>query len=162
MSLRNFVVGLALLPALAAPSFAAEPLVLRQDHSQVVTLNRSPAIVVVGNPSIAEATIQGNFLFLHGRGAGSTNILIFDDQGKQMANYDVDVTFGSDNDVTMIKAAKLNTYVCATGGTCEPVMHPGDDYDAYFKPMAQKPNEDKISLATGQKNADAKEPPPAQ
>ncbi|MFT3989154.1 pilus assembly protein N-terminal domain-containing protein [Aestuariivirga sp.] len=149
------------LPALAAQTFAAEPLTLTQDHSQVLTLNRSPAIVVVGNPSIAEATIQGNFLFLHGRGFGSTNIMIFDDQGKQLANYEVDVTSGSDNTVTMIKAAQLNTYVCPVGRDCESIMHPGDSYD-YFKSQAKQPNEDKINLATGQKSADAKEPPPAQ
>lgn len=157
-SLTGLLLGMTLALA-AGQASAAQPLVVYSDQSQIIDLARPPGTVVIGNPSIADATIQGQKVFLHGRGFGTTNVIILDEQGEQLVNFEVDVRFGGHNNVSLFKAGALQSYVCV--GDCEAIMHPGDE-PTFFKDIALKPNQDKINLATGQKPAEANQPPPAQ
>lgn len=148
-----------LLTGLASQAIAAQPMIVYTDQSKIIKLTRAPGIVVVGNPSIADATIQGNSVFLHGRGYGTTNIIILDEDGAQIADFEIDVQLGGANNVALFKAGALQSYVCAQD--CETAMHVGDQ-PGYFKDVVLERNKDKIDLATGQKSAEADEPPPAQ
>jgi hypothetical protein len=145
--------------SLAGQVDAAQPLVVYTDQSKIIDLAQTPSIVVVGNPSIADVTIQGNKVFLHGRGFGTTNVMILDEQGTQLADFEIDVQLGGNNNVSLFKAGGLQTYVCA--GDCEVAMHVGDA-PSYFKDTVLERNKDKIELATGQKSSEANQPPPAQ
>ncbi len=138
---------------------ATEQLVLRTDQAKIIDVARSPSIVVVGNPSIADATIQGNRVFLHGRAYGTTNVIILDNDGAQLADFAVDVQQGGQNNVSLFKAGHLQTYVCATN--CETMLHVGDNPN-HYKDVVLNRTEEKINLATGQRTAEANEPPPAQ
>ena len=155
--LTGMIFGLAL--AYAGQATAAQPLVLYADQSKIISLTGTPSIVVVGNPSIADATIQGQRVFLHGRSFGTTNVVILNDNGDQLADFEIDVQLGGGNNVSLFKAGALYTYVCAAD--CESVMHIGDQ-PVYFKDVVLDRNKDKIKLATGQTSAEANEPPPAQ
>ena len=101
---RPGLLAAAALLATAAAALAGEPVTARLDHSQIFTLARTPTTVVVGNPSIADVTLEGNNLYLHARAFGETNVLVLDDLGKQLANYDVTVETGGDNGVYVFKA----------------------------------------------------------
>ena len=157
-SFARYLVSAALLLS-AGYASAAQPMVLRTDQATIIEMARSPSIVVVGNPSIADATIQGNKVFLHGRSFGNTNVIILDSDGAQLADFEVDVQQGGHNNVSLFKAGSLQSYVCA--GDCQSSLHPGDHPD-YFKDVVLKPSQEKINLATGQRTAEANEPPPAQ
>jgi len=162
MTIKHSLTGILFLVSFACgagQAAAAQPLVLYTDQSKIVDLARAPGVVVVGNPSIADATIQGRRVFLHGRSFGTTNVIVLDEDGDQLADFEVDVQLGGRNNVSLFKAGSLQSYVCA--GDCEVIMHVGDQPD-YFKDVVQKRNEDKIGLATGQKSAEANQPPPAQ
>lgn len=162
MTINNGLTGIflaATLACTAAPAIAAQPLVVYTDQSKIIDLSRAPGIVVVGNPSIADATIQGQKVFLHGRGFGTTNVIILDEDGAQLADFEIDVQLGGQNNVALFKAGSLQSYVCVDN--CEAAMHVGDFPD-YFKEIVLERNKDKIGLATGQKSAEANEPPPAQ
>lgn len=162
MTIKHSLTGILFLTSFACganQAAAAQPLLLYTDQSKIVDLARSPGVVVVGNPSIADATIQGRRVFLHGRSFGTTNVIVLDEDGDQLADFEVDVQLGGRNNVSLFKAGSLYSYVCA--GDCETVMHVGDHPD-YFKDVVHKRNEDKIGLATGQKSAEANQPPPAQ
>jgi len=148
-----------LLAGIASQAIAAQPLVVYTDQSKIISLARAPGVVVVGNPSIADATIQGNSVFLHGRGYGTTNIIILDEDGGQLADFEIDVQLGGANNVALFKAGSLQSYVCVED--CQTAMHVGDNPD-YFKDVVLERNKDKIDLATGQKSAEADQPPPAQ
>ncbi len=148
-----------LLAGGASEAIAAQPLIVYTDQSQIINLSRAAGVVVVGNPSIADATIQGNSVFLHGRGFGTTNVIILDEDGGHLANFEIDVQLGGRNNVALFKAGGLQSYVCAPD--CETQMHVGDT-PGHFKETVLERNKDKIDLATGQKSAESDEKPPAE
>lgn len=162
MTIKHSLTGLLLTVTLAfasGPVAAAQPLIVYTDQSKIIEVSRSPGVVVVGNPSIADASIQGNKVFLHGRGYGTTNVIILDEQGAQLADFLIDVQLGAPNTVSLFKAGALQSYTCVED--CESIMHVGDN-PVYFKDVVLDRNKDKINLATGQKSAEANQPPPAQ
>lgn len=151
----TLVFGLTLATA-AGGARAAEPITLFSDQSQIMTMARTPGTVVVGNPSIADVTIQGKQVFLHGKTYGTTNITILDEAGDQLALFEITVQLGGHNDVALFKAGALASYVCAPD--CESSLHIGDEKD-YYKNLVSQANA-KIGLATGQKSGEATAPPP--
>ena len=153
MTMKKILPGLSILFAVLLPvaaASAAETLILKTDQTQVMMLNKVPGTVVIGNPSIADLTIEGKQLFLHGRGFGTTNIIIFDQAGKEAYNYEVTVMNGASNDVAMYKAGSMFTYVCAPD--CEGAMHVGDN-PAWFGLMLGQTGT-KAGFATGKTASD--------
>jgi len=69
--------------------------------------------VVVGNPSIADVTVQDNMVVLMGRNYGVTNLIILDRQGNQLAALDVTVQITDKNAVQVFKAGGRMTLACA-------------------------------------------------
>lgn len=130
---------------------AQNELTVYADHSQIVRLTRAPGTIVVGNPSIADVTIQGNQLFIHGRGFGKTNVIVLDENGNPLAEYAVNVELEDDYNVAVFKGGGLQaTYSCKTD--CEAALHIGDDKDR-FK-LVQSQQNDKLGIAQGQKPGD--------
>ena len=155
---RSRLSGLVSALVLVATSFAAqaaEPIIIRSDQSQIIVMPRQPATVVVGNPSIADVTIQGQNVFLHARSYGTTNIIILDDEGKQLADYEVTVMLGGSNNLAMFKGGLQYTYVCAPD--CEVSLHVGDDLD-WFNKLVAGEMKTKNSLAMGQKGGETAAP----
>jgi len=140
-------------------ALAGEPIVARLDHSQIFAMARTPATVVVGNPSIADVTIEGKNVFLHARAYGTTNVLVLDDEGKQLADYDVTVQTGGDNNVIVYKAGFSQSYVCAP--LCESTLHIGDA-KGYFLELIAPEQKQRNSIAMGQKDGEAKQPVESQ
>jgi hypothetical protein len=135
----------------ASVAHAGEPITVYTDHSRILTVARAPATIVVGNPSIADVTIQGNQVFLHARSFGTTNVIIMDAADKMLADYEVTVQTGGDDNVYVFKSGSLNTYVCAP--ECEATLHVGDDKDYFMKWIAPE-QQRKIGIALGQKEGE--------
>ena len=145
--------GLALL-FVAGTARAGQEIIARLDHSQIFAMARVPATVVVGNPSIADVTIEGTNVFVHARAYGETNVLVLDEGGKQLADYDVVVQPGGGNGVYVFKAGASYSYICAPD--CQSTLHVGDDtawYDAVAKQQISRNN-----IALGQKSGEAAKP----
>jgi hypothetical protein len=146
----------AVLSALAlfgasAVAQAGQPITIYTDHSRILRVDRAPGTVIVGNPSIADVTIQGTQVFLHARSYGTTNIIIMDDNGNQLADYDVTVQTGGSDNVFVFKAGAVKqTYLCAPD--CEATLHVGDDKD-FFKDLATQ-QQSKVNIALGQKSGE--------
>ena len=142
---------LALL-ALNAPAWSAEELTVNTDQSQIVSVDRAPGTVVVDNPTIADVTIQGNQLFIHGRVFGKTNITVLDENGNQLAEYAVNVVVDDNYNVVVFKAgvgASIQKESCTCKTDCESVFHIGDSLD-YYK-LINEQQKNKLGLAQGQK-----------
>ncbi len=143
--------SLALIGAVSTAQ-AGEAITVFTDHSRILSVDRSPGTVVVGNPSIADVTIQGNQVFLHARSYGSTNVIIMDEAGNELASYDVTVQTGGGDNVFVFKAGAIKqTYLCAPD--CESILHVGDEKD-YFKELASQ-QKSKVSIALGQKSGES-------
>ena len=172
MTAINRIFGLAVLSGLATTAVltpaSAEEITVAADQSQVISLDRTPGTVVVGNPTIADVTMQGNLLFVHGRVFGKTNIIVLDENGSQLGDYAINVLTDDSYNVVVFKAGVgesiiKESYTCKTD--CESVFHIGDSLD-YYK-LINEQQKNKLSLAQGQKageNGDGSsgQAPPAQ
>lgn len=149
------VLALALFCSPAA--IAAQELVIKTDQTQLIDVTGNPGTVVIGNPSIADATVQGNKIFVHGRAFGSTNLIILDQNGNQIAALDITVQLGGENNLAIYKAGVRYSYVCAPN--CEATLQAGDQVD-WFGDIV-KMNNTKSAAASSRRSGEAA-PPVAQ
>ena len=99
--------------ALSAPALA-EDLSVSKDQSKVIKLTGAASTVVVGNPAIADVTMQdASTAFVTGKGYGTTNVIAMDADGRQIASFRVVVTSSADRSVTLIKGREQITLSCA-------------------------------------------------
>ncbi len=91
--------ALALAFLHTSASLAAQELIIKTDQTQLISISGNPGAVVIGNPSIADATVHGNKLFVHGRAYGSTNLIILDENGNQLSTLDITVQLGGENNL---------------------------------------------------------------
>ncbi len=153
----------ALLILAEQSAFAGSPITVQTDQTQMIALSAEAGTVVVGNPSIADVSVNGKQVFLHGRAFGDTNVMILDLNGNQLANFDVNVIHEVNNQVAIYSStttfAARYTYSC--NPTCQRVMIPGDEHVTYQYIVGD--NDSKTKLATGNKTKDVTgQAPPAQ
>lgn len=142
----------------SSAAFAAQEIIIKTDQTQLINVSGSPGTVVIGNPSIADATVHGDKIFLHGRSFGSTNLIILDQDGNQLASLDITVQQGGLNNIALFKAGVRYSYVCAPN--CEATMQAGDQVD-WFGDVAKMDGK-KSDAATGKSSADSAPAPVAQ
>src|SRR4030081_3444321 len=83
------LVAAALVAAGASQSAMAASNVVQVlvDQATLVRLDRPAAEIVVGNPSIADVSVQsGKVLVVTGKSFGETNLIVMDADGKVVAN----------------------------------------------------------------------------
>jgi hypothetical protein len=150
--------ALALAFLYTSAAFAAQELIIKTDQTQLINVSGNPGAVIIGNPSIADATVHGDKIFVHGRAFGSTNLIILDQSGNQLASLEVTVQLGGVNNVALFKAGSRYSYVCAP--LCEATLQSGDNPD-WFSDIA-KMNAKKSDAATGKSSGDQASEPAAQ
>jgi hypothetical protein len=162
--MRQFAICLSATSALlalaagAAPAQAGQALTVQADQSQMIILPSMPGSVVIGNPSIADATVEGSKMFIHGRGFGTTNFIIMDLNGEQIASFDVSVGREVSNAVTVFRGNSRYSYNCAP--TCEAELQIGDNLE--FNTVIGTQMMTKNQIATGQITAKSEAPPAPQ
>ena len=150
ISLPGFAFAAA-LAALAGPAAAASDVTLNADQAKIIVVSGQPGTVVVGNPSIADVTVQGNRIVLMGRNYGVTNLIILDRDGNQLAALDVTVQITDKNAVHVFKAGGRMSLTCAP--TCEQTLQVGDDGVKVFDPLTRQ-MQTKSDLASGTSKAE--------
>ncbi len=139
-------------------AMAAQELIIKTDQTQLIDISGTPGAVVIGNPSIADATVHGNKIFVHGRAYGSTNLIILDQNGNHLYSFDVTVQQGGLNNLALYKAGARFSYVCAPN--CEGTLQSGDQA-GWFAEIS-KMDTKKTGIATGKSSADSEAAPAAQ
>jgi len=139
------------LISFAGPAFASNDVTIYTDQANILQLTGKPGTIVVGNPSIADVTVQGDRGVLMGRRYGVTNIIILDQDGKHLAALDVTVQITDTNAVHVFKAGGRISLVCAP--VCEPALQVGDDPARAFDPLV-KQIQTKNDLASGSAKAE--------
>ncbi len=150
----SLLAGGAMVFMAAQHAYAGQPLIVQTDKSQLISVSAEPGAVVIGNPSIADITVNGKQIFVHGHAFGDTNLLVLDSAGNQLANFDITVANSADNNVALFKPDGRRTYTCAP--LCESTMLPGDQI-GFTGPIMQLGRE-KTEFATGKKSAEAAAP----
>ncbi len=150
----SLLAGAATLVLAAGHVHAGQQLDLAMDRSIMITVAGEPATVVIGNPSLADISLNGKQVFLHGHAAGDTNLIILDRDGNTLADFELTVSHNNSNMVTLSKGGVRYSYTCAP--YCDAVMIPGDDLDWTDKLITL--NGKKNAFATGKPTAEAAAP----
>jgi Pilus formation protein N terminal region len=117
--------------ALSAPA-RADSVTVSVDQAKLLRLPGRVATIVIGNPLIADATLQnGGILVITGKGYGSTNLLALDRGGRVVMSKTVRV-LGPEggNLVVVYRGSERESYSCAP--ECQPRIMLGDS-TPYFK-----------------------------
>ena len=100
------------------------------DRAKVMRISRPADTVIIGNPVIADATIQDNqTLIITGKSFGVTNLIVLDASGNAIADETVTVTTANDDVVTLYKRATRETLSCTPD--CSPSVTIGDNQDTF-------------------------------
>ena len=146
------------LAFLQTSAFATQELIVKTDQTQLISISGNPGAIVIGNPSIADATVHGNKLFVHGRAFGSTNLIILDENGNQLSALDITVQQGGENNMAVYKGGARSSFVCAP--LCEGTLQSGDS--AVFFGDISKMDAKKSGTAQGKASTEQEAPPAAQ
>jgi Flp pilus assembly secretin CpaC len=115
-----------LIAAPAIPTAAGEPISVKVNMARILRINSPAATVIVGNPGIADVTIQDpQTLVLTGKSYGQTNLIVLDDIGNPIADTLVEVVQAQADLVTVYMGAARTTLSCAP--VCQPTIMLGDD-----------------------------------
>jgi hypothetical protein len=155
--------GFAICPlvvALLSTAALAESVSIsvESDKTQMISVAAKPGTVVVGNPSIADISMNGSQVFIHGRAYGNTNIIILDTKGNQLANFDVTVKQSTTNALSLYRGPARSSFACDP--VCEANLQTGDDSQFFGSIMGMQTS--KSSLATGSSSGEASAPAAGQ
>lgn len=141
------LISLACLAGLPNTNLAyAGDLVVRYDQSQLLRLPRPATEIIIGNPSIADVSLQGgNLLVVTGKTFGITNVIALDAERNVIQDQRVLVERDERAVVNVHKGNARFTYSCTPN--CEPNLTIGDD--KVFFDQVQKHNTDKTRFSEG-------------
>lgn len=104
---------------------ALETVAVLVDHAKVVRLPEKAQTVIVGNPSIADVSVQRNgVMVVTGKSFGITNLIALDASGALLAESLVRVGAASDSVLTVQRGLERETYSCSP--VCQPATRLGD------------------------------------
>ena len=130
---RALAAGLLLAPtiALADPAPASKSIAVNVDQAKLVKLPSKVATIVVGNPLIADVTLQpGGLIVVTGKGYGATNFIAMDRAGEVLEDRLIQVEGPTDQLVTVYRGVERESYTCMP--ICQRRVTLGDG-DGYFK-----------------------------
>ncbi|MDI4236442.1 pilus assembly protein N-terminal domain-containing protein [Bradyrhizobium sp. Arg237L] len=112
---------------------AADPdrIEVNVDQAKLVKLPTGIATIVVGNPMIADVTLQtGGVVVVTGKGYGATNFIAMDRSGQVLVDRQIQVQGPSDQLVTVYRGIERESYSCMP--ICQRRVTLGDG-ENYFK-----------------------------
>ena len=130
-SFRSLAIGMLLWPAAALAAPAADSILVNVDQAKLVKLPNRVATIVVGNPLIADVTLQnGGIIVVTGKGYGATNFIAMDRAGDILVDRIIQVEGPTDQLVTIYRGVERESYSCMP--ICQRRVTLGDGA-TYFK-----------------------------
>jgi hypothetical protein len=133
-----FVLAMALPAVVVAPASALEPstFVVTQDQAKLLRIAAPAATIIIGNPAIADATMQDNqTLVITGRSSGTTNLIVLDDLGEPIAEQLISVEGPVAHNISLFRGAQRFSFNCVPN--CQPNLVPGDN-EVHFKTITDQ------------------------
>jgi hypothetical protein len=123
-----FALGLicSVSPLSAQASQEKGAIQIKVDRAKVMKIARPAAMIIIGNPAIADATIKDSqTLIITGKRYGTTNLIVLDNAGEPIADEVLTVSSASAGFVVVHRGAKRSTLNC--NPDCDPIYRVGDD-----------------------------------
>ncbi len=143
------MIAIAIVPAdsMAAKMKDDPPIIVTIDRAKVLKISRPADTIIIGNPAIADATIQDSqTLILTGRSFGVTNLIILDADGNPIVDETIVVQGHETNTVRIYRRAVRETLACSP--VCEPTLTIGDDPQAFSTANTQITSRNQLSDQT--------------
>ncbi len=129
-----------------AEEISTGPITVKVDQAKLLPLKRQSSDVIVGNPSIADISVQSkNLLVITGKSYGSTNVIALDSQRNVIVEAVINVTSDDRQTIALFKGSMKESYNCSA--RCVPVLSIGDATE-YFK-NNQTATSNKFGLVAG-------------
>ena len=129
--LRSLALGVLLWPALSLAAPDPDKIAVNVDQAKLVRLPAKVATIVVGNPLIADVTLQtGGVVVVTGKGYGATNFIAMDRAGDILVDRMIQVEGPMDQVVTVYRGVDRESYSCMP--ICQRRVTLGDG-ETYFK-----------------------------
>jgi hypothetical protein len=133
-TLAAALAAMALL--LARPAAAIESLNVALDQATILKLPDHVSTIVVGNPMIADVSVQaGGLVVVTGKGYGSTNVIALDRAGAVLLEREVQVRGAGDSTVFVYRGAERESYSCMPN--CERRITLGDSPNYFTATVGQ-------------------------
>lgn len=130
---RSLAIAILLVPAsaLAAPAPTAGIIPVNIDQAKLIRLPERVATIVVGNPLVADITLQpGGVIIVTGKSYGATNFIAMDRNGEVLVDRIILVESPADRIVTVYRGVERESYSCMP--VCQPRITLGDS-ERFFK-----------------------------
>jgi Flp pilus assembly secretin CpaC len=124
---------------IAGVAQSADTITVVLDQATITRLPDRVATLVIGNPLVADASIQpGGMMILTGKGYGTTNLVALDRDGAILMNRSILVTSPQDHVVVVYRGVTRESYSCAPN--CERRITLGDTPEYFEATLNQAGN----------------------
>jgi len=137
---RSLAAALALLASsiFVAPGHASEPdqIAVQLDQAKLLKLPNGTETIIVGNPAIADVSVQRNgVLVITGRAPGRTNFIALDSSGTIISESMVSVSVPVGAGLVVQRGLDQTSYHCAPN--CLPSIGLGDEEKHFARTIDQ-------------------------
>jgi Flp pilus assembly secretin CpaC len=128
---RSLAIGLLLWPAAAFAEPSSDTVAVNVDQAKLLRLPGRVATIIIGNPLIADVTLQpGGLVVVTGKGYGATNFIATDRSGQVLMDRMIQVEGPAEQMVTVYRGIDRETYSCMP--ICQRRVTLGDG-ESFFK-----------------------------
>ena len=129
-------IALLLATAMTRPARAADTLTVAVDQATITKMPDNVTTLVIGNPLIADVTVQpGGLLVVTGKGYGTTNLIALDRSGAVLTERTIQVLGPQDQIVYVYRGANRESFSCTPD--CEPRITLGDSAGFFDQTIGQ-------------------------
>ncbi len=101
------------ITAFIVPAQAGSGIEVTMNQAKIVKLSRAADTIVVGNPAIADASVQdASTIVLTGKGFGVTNLVVLDREGSPIIDEQLTVVRQSATTVRIYRRSQVQTMSC--------------------------------------------------
>ncbi len=120
-----WLMAAVVLSAVASPALAADSISVHLDQATILKLPDRAATVVIGDPLIADLSLQpGGLAIVTGKAYGATNVVVLDKSSAVLMEKTVEVKGPDEPIVVVYRGETRQTYSCTPD--CSPRVTLGD------------------------------------
>jgi Flp pilus assembly secretin CpaC len=133
---RALGVAVLIWPAIGLAAPDLDKIAVNIDQAKLLKLPAKVATIVVGNPLIADVSLQsGGVIVVTGKGYGATNFIAMDRGGEVLVDRQIQVEGPADRLVTVYRGVDRESYSCMP--VCQRRVTLGDS-DLYFRATVEQ------------------------
>ncbi|OQM74955.1 pilus assembly protein N-terminal domain-containing protein [Manganibacter manganicus] len=107
-------VGMFCIMAATIPAHAGAGIEVVMNEAKIIRLTHPADTVVIGNPAIADATVQdASTVVLTGKGFGVTNFVALDEAGRPIIDEQITVVRQNASTVRIYRRSEVQTMSCS-------------------------------------------------